>query len=77
MEKMEISVHCGNLSEHGLVGDRPENPVPDASLEKKIDPCRIGPRYLKFGTLQHNIVSIDDTCVVWLGNFMMVLIRYQ
>ena len=30
--------------------------------KKKNDPCRTGPRNLKLGTLEHNIVSTDDPC---------------
>ena len=47
--------------------------------KKKIDPCRTGPRYLKFGTLQHNTVSTDDPCcgTAQIDNITMVSVGYQ
>jgi hypothetical protein len=52
-------------------GHRPGNPVlvpsPAASGEKIIiDPCRTGPRDLKFGTLEHNTVFPNDHVVLQL-----------
>ena len=48
-------------------GHRPGNPILVPGwlvqlpvVKKKIDPCRTGPRDLKFGTSEHNIVFTDD-----------------